>query len=50
MDDSWSNIRNALRGMQFGSVHVVVQHGVVVQVERTEKRRLRGGREKPSSH
>ena len=33
-------IRDALRGLQFGSVTAVVQDGVVVQVERTEKKRL----------
>lgn len=34
-------IRNALRGLRFGSVHIVVQDGVIVQIERTEKCRLR---------
>lgn len=34
-------IRDALRGLRFGSVNVVVQDGVVVQIDRTEKRRLR---------
>lgn len=33
-------IRDALRGLRFGSVNVVVQDGVVVQIDRTEKRRL----------
>lgn len=33
-------VREALRGLQFGSVTVVVQDGVVVQVERIEKKRL----------
>jgi hypothetical protein len=38
-------IAEALRGLQYGTVTVIVQDGVVVQVERTEKRRLpRGGR------
>jgi hypothetical protein len=37
------HIAEALRGLRFGTVTVVVQDGVVVQVERTEKRRLRGG-------
>jgi hypothetical protein len=31
---------NALRDLQFGQVTAIVQDGVVVQVERTEKRRL----------
>ena len=33
-------IRAALRGLRFGTVTVVVQDGVVVQVERTEKVRI----------
>ena len=35
-----SRIRDALRGLRFGEVTVIVQDGVVVQVERTEKLRL----------
>lgn len=34
-------IQDALRGLRFGSVNIVVQDGVVVQIDRTEKRRLR---------
>jgi hypothetical protein len=37
----WNDICNALRGMQFGTVTLVVQDGIVVQVDRTEKKRLR---------
>ncbi len=33
-------IQNALGGLRFGEVRVIVQDGVVVQVERTEKVRL----------
>lgn len=33
-------IRDALRGLRFGEVTVIVQDGVVVQVERTEKLRV----------
>jgi hypothetical protein len=33
-------ILDALRGLRFGSVTVVVQDGVIVQVERVEKKRL----------
>ena len=33
-------IVDALRGLQFGTVTAVVQDGVVVQVERIEKRRI----------
>jgi len=38
-------IRDALRGLRFGTVSVIVQDGVVVQVERTEKLRLLRRRE-----
>lgn len=31
---------DALRGLRFGTVTAIVQDGVVVQVERTEKQRL----------
>ena len=33
-------IQNALRGLRFGSLHVIVQDGMVVQIDRTEKKRL----------
>jgi hypothetical protein len=33
-------IRNALENLQFGYVTAIVQDGVVVQIERTEKRRV----------
>lgn len=39
--DSINVIREALQGLQFGQVTVIVQDGVVVQVDRTEKRRVR---------
>lgn len=39
--DEVQEVTNALRGLRFGVVQVVVQDGVVVQIERTEKRRLR---------
>jgi hypothetical protein len=43
-----AQIRQSLKGLQFGTVTIIVQDGVVVQIERTEKRRLRGPRrEKP---
>jgi hypothetical protein len=40
-DASLDAIRDALRGLRYGTVSIVVQDGVVVQIERTEKRRLR---------
>jgi hypothetical protein len=39
-DHALERIRDALRGLRFGTVSVIVQDGVVVQVERTEKLRL----------
>jgi hypothetical protein len=41
VDGSLEAIRDALRGLRYGTVSIVVQDGVVVQIERTEKRRLR---------
>jgi|GEM_PF-867543 len=40
MEIALNQIRDALGGLRFGSVVVLVQDGVVVQIERTEKRRL----------
>jgi hypothetical protein len=33
-------VRKALEGLKFGSVVIIVQDGVVVQIDRTEKLRL----------
>ena len=38
--DALDRIHTALRGLRFGTVTIVMQDGVVVQVERTEKIRL----------
>jgi hypothetical protein len=38
--EDMKRIREALAGLRFGEVVVVVQDGVVVQVERTERVRL----------
>ena len=38
--DALDRIGAALRGLRYGTVTAVVQDGVVVQVERTEKIRL----------
>jgi hypothetical protein len=34
------HIEDALRGLRFGAVTIVVQDGVIVQVERTERTRF----------
>ena len=39
-DALWQHIAEALRGLQFGTVTLIVQDGVVIQVDRTEKKRL----------
>ena len=41
------HVRDALRGLKFGTVTLIVQDGVVVQIDRTEKRRLRSGKSQP---
>jgi len=33
---------HALTGLRFGSVTVIVQDGVIVQIDRTDKNRIRG--------
>jgi hypothetical protein len=39
-DGALARIGDALRGLRYGSVLAIVQDGVVVQIERTEKTRL----------
>lgn len=34
-------IRSAIRGIRYGEVRVVIQDGVVIQIDRLEKRRLK---------
>jgi hypothetical protein len=41
LDQAMEQIRQALRGLRFGEVAIVVQDGVVIQIERTERTRLR---------
>jgi len=42
-DVELQQIQQALRGLRYGAVNIIVQDGVVVQIDRTEKRRLRNG-------
>ncbi len=46
-DEVLVSIRDALRGLRFGNVNVIVQDGVIVQIDRTEKRRLSESERKP---
>jgi hypothetical protein len=34
-------VKDAVSGIRFGEVRVIIQDGVIVQIERMEKRRLR---------
>jgi len=40
VDEALGRIESALRGLRFGTVTAIVQDGVIVQVERTERVRL----------
>ena len=46
-DEVLDRLRAALRGLRFGTVTVVIQDGVVVQIERMEKIRLDARRPGP---
>jgi hypothetical protein len=41
IDEAVEHIREALVGLQFGEVLVILQDGVIVQLERTERKRFR---------
>ncbi len=47
-DVALGEVRDSLRGLQFGSVNIIVQDGRVIQIDRTEKRRLPTGRRAPN--
>ena len=38
---TWIRSGQAVRGIRFGEVRVIIQDGVIVQIERVEKQRLR---------
>jgi hypothetical protein len=44
-----THIRGVLQGLRFGSVTIIVQDGVVVQIDRTEKRRLQPSARRPEA-
>jgi hypothetical protein len=46
LDSALQQVAHALRGLQFGTVTIIVQDGIPIQVERTEKKRLRRPRTK----
>jgi hypothetical protein len=43
-DPTLDEIRASLRNLRYGSVTIIVQDGVVIQIDRTEKRRLQSRR------
>jgi len=40
-DPILEQVRTAVKGIRFGEVRVLIQDGVIVQIERVEKQRLR---------
>jgi hypothetical protein len=48
IDDALNHVRQALRGLEYGEISIVVQDGVVIQIERTERTRLRRSKNKPN--
>lgn len=36
-----AEIENAIRSIRYGSVNIIIQDGLVVQIDKTEKLRLR---------
>jgi hypothetical protein len=48
MREALDRIETALRGLRYGTVTAVVQDGVVVQVDRTEKIRIERARSRGS--
>ncbi|WP_337175247.1 YezD family protein [Paludisphaera sp.] len=40
-DSELEQIREAVRGIRYGEVRVIIQDGLIVQIERLEKQRFR---------
>ncbi|WP_238650772.1 YezD family protein [Paenibacillus piscarius] len=50
VDEVWlARIRELLDDMEFGSLHIVVHEGQIVQMERTERKRFGNGAATPRS-
>jgi hypothetical protein len=41
LEQALVHIRESLRGLEFGVLSIIVQDGVVIQIDRTERKRLR---------
>jgi hypothetical protein len=44
---TWKSLEDALRGLKYGSIQLHVQDGIVVQVERTERKRYQRSTQTP---
>jgi hypothetical protein len=40
-DPDFEQVRRAVRGIRYGEVRVIIQDGVIVQIDRLERQRLR---------
>lgn len=40
VEQTLAHVRDALRGLQYGEISIVVQDGVVIQIERLERTRF----------
>lgn len=40
-DEDLDAIRDALRGIRYGTALITIQDGVIVQIDRTDRRRMR---------
>jgi hypothetical protein len=40
LEQTLSHVQDALRGLQYGEISIFVQDGVVIQIERLERKRL----------
>ena len=48
-DSALAQIRGALHGLRSGSVTIVIQNGVVIQIDRTEERQLQPNARRPET-
>lgn len=45
-EEAFTKVALALEGLQYGSVQIIVQDGVIVQIDRTEKVRIQAANKK----
>ncbi len=44
IDPTLAKIRDALRGLRYGSLNLIVQDGLIIQMDRVEKIRLKNSK------